>query len=872
MADLDLINDALLQIGVASITTGELTVPTLPASKVANQVYARARDAVLRMHTWGFATYRATLSLVGAVSQGTGNKFTLPASPYCLRVVDMFDTTAEWRVESRELITPDGAAKIRFIARETDTTKYDAIFNEVFTYYLASKMAFALTRDAALVKLKWDQFQTALGGARVADIEEDAPKQQASYDMISRAYMLAGAPSLSGLDDSRLAIALRMYESARDETLAAHAWNFAIKRSAALSSADTNPSYEYTNAWVLPTDCLRVLEVYDSANAWVSTAWRVEAAALICNLASAPKIKYILKEADTTKYPAVFVNALTYLLASKLAPIANQPASATPNYELYMRTIVAAKLSDDKESGADIITARALLLLGVSATSLDGEKSQIANETYKTTRDEVLKANAWNFALKQSAALGVATAPNWEYTHSFELPTDCLRVLEVYNISDARVYDWKVVGYTSSDKLRLMINSSSAEVKYIAQITDTVKFDPMFTNCLVYLLASRLAMPLVGQDAIVLRNYELYQKTLLDAKLLNSQESMPDVITAKAITLLGTSMASLDNSKLNLAVSLYVLARDEVLRAYSWNFAVKRSAALAATTAPNFGYTYAYTLPADYLRVLELYGSTSPWRVEGGVLLTDDITAKVKYIAQITDTTKFSASFTNALLYNLASKLAIAFTGNVGISTQNYDLYQKTVAEAKLADAQEAVPVSDTVNLALALIGASSIASLDDQLIRIVERLYVPTLKETLAASEWNFAISRASLVEYTPVPDFGYAHRYTLPSDCLRVVELYDSDSEWKVEGPYLSTDDTTAKIIYIAYISDTAKFSSVFIAALMYHLASKYAVPVAKDKGLQKTNYELYINTIAEARGIDSREGTADPITSNVLIDARR
>ena len=872
MADIDLINDALLQLGVPSITFGEYTTPTLPASKVANQIYARARDAVLRMHTWGFATYRATLSLAGAVSQGAGNRFTLPSNPYCLRVVDMFDTAAEWRIEGRELIAPDTTAKIRFIARETDTTKYDAIFTEVFVYYLAARMAFALTRDANLVKLKWEQFQAALSSARTADIEEDAPRQQASYDIISRAYMLVGAPSLSSLDDSRLAIALRIYEAARDETLAAHTWNFAIKRSTALSSTGSNPTYEFTNSWTLPSDCLRVLEVYDSANAWVPTAWRIEAGALVCNLSSAPKIKYILKETDTTKYSSAFVNALVYLLASKLAPIAGQPALSAQNYEVYMRTIVTAKLSDDKESGSDIITAKALLLLGVTATSLDGEKAQIANEIYKTTRDEVLKANAWNFALKQSAALGSAGTPNWEYTNSFELPTDCLRVLEVYNISDVRVYDWKVIGYSSSDKLRLMISSSSAEVKYIAQITDTVKFDALFANCLVYLLASRLAMPLTGQDALVARNYELYQKTLLDAKLLNSQESMPDVITAKAITLLGTSMASIDNSKLNLAVSLYASARDEVLRAYSWNFAIKRSAALTSTTAPAFGYTYAYILPTDSLRVLELYGSTSPWRVEAGVLITDDAAAKVKYIAQITDTTKFSASFTNALIYNLASKLAIAFTGNIGISTQNYDLYQKTVTEARIADAQEAVPVSDTVNLALALIGAGSIASFDDQLIRIVEKLYVPTLKETLAAHTWNFATSRAVLVEATPVPEFGFDHKFTLPTDCLTIVELYDSDSEWKIEGGFLLTDDETASVIYIANITDTTKFSATFNTALMYHLASKFAVPMAKDKGLQKQNYELYINTCAGARSIDSREGTADELQSNTLIDARR
>ena len=204
---------------------------------------------------------------------------------------------------------------------------------------------------------------------------------------------------------------------------------------------------------------------------------------------------------------------------------------------------------------------------------------------------------------------------------------------------------------------------------------------------------------------------------------------------------------------------------------------------------------------------------------------------------------------------------------------QLYDkLYNESIAQARVLEAAEAMPVTDTVNMALTLIGAGSISALDDQQIRLIEKLYTPTLKETLAAHTWNFATSRAVLVEATPVPTFGFDHKFTLPTDCLTIVELYDSDSEWKIEGGFLLTDDDTASVIYIANITDTTKFSATFNTALMYHLASKFAVPMAKDKGLQKQNYELYINTCAGARSIDSREGTADELQSNTLIDARR
>jgi hypothetical protein len=303
---------------------------------------------------------------------------------------------------------------------------------------------------------------------------------------------------------------------------------------------------------------------------------------------------------------------------------------------------------------------------------------------------------------------------------------------------------------------------------------------------------------------------------------------------------------------------------------YTWSFAIKR-AILVATTDPVFGTENRFTLPAGWMKIVELYGSTTPWWLEGGYLLTADTSASVRYVYQETDTTLYDPLFIQALITYLAEKMAYPLTRSQDVVKTCATLFAEALGNAKLIHSRESVPVSALLNQALALLGINSVANLDENQIRILESIYLPTLKETLADHEWNFAISRATLAEALPAPDFGYAHKFTLPADCIRVVELYDSDSTWRVEGAYLMTDDDDVKIVYIAYISDTTKFSPLFTAALVYHLASKCAVPMTKDISLQKQNYQLYRNTIDNARSVDSREGTPDDITSSVLIDVR-
>lgn len=104
----------------------------------------------------------------------------------------------------------------------------------------------------------------------------------------------------------------------------------------------------------------------------------------------------------------------------------------------------------------------------------------------------------------------------------------------------------------------------------------------------------------------------------------------------------------------------YPLLRDELLHQHPWNFAMTRADISAQVAdAPPFGFSYAYTLPADCLRVWELYGSDAEWVVEGGQLLTNqDSDIRIRYIRAVTETGRFSPSFVTCLGLKLGARLA----------------------------------------------------------------------------------------------------------------------------------------------------------------------------------------------------------------------
>jgi hypothetical protein len=97
-----------------------------------------------------------------------------------------------------------------------------------------------------------------------------------------------------------------------------------------------------------------------------------------------------------------------------------------------------------------------------------------------------------------------------------------------------------------------------------------------------------------------------------------------------------------------------------------------------------------------------------------------------------------------------------------------------------------------------------------------------------------------------------------------------YD-DYIFKVEGRKLLTDEGTAKILYIAQVTDTAQFDPIFTEVLTARLAAELAYSITGSNSLSKQMWELYEIKVSEARSIDGLEGFIDGLISDTFTSFR-
>ena len=182
---------------------------------------------------------------------------------------------------------------------------------------------------------------------------------------------------------------------------------------------------------------------------------------------------------------------------------------------------------------------------------------------------------------------------------------------------------------------------------------------------------------------------------------------------------------------------------------------------------------------------------------------------------------------------------------------------------------------------ALRRLGDSPIVSLTDdtESARLCNAFYSEARDEVLRSHPWNFAITRQQLSQLSTTPLYQYSYQYALPTDpyCLRVLEMEYSDYVFKIEhlagtGRVLLTDEGTAKIIYIARVTDTAQFDSLFIDTLTAKLSVDLAYPVTGSVQLQQNMQKLFEAKLREAISVDGQEGFIDDLVSPTFTDFRK
>lgn len=178
-------------------------------------------------------------------------------------------------------------------------------------------------------------------------------------------------------------------------------------------------------------------------------------------------------------------------------------------------------------------------------------------------------------------------------------------------------------------------------------------------------------------------------------------------ICNRALTKLGVAriMSLGDNNEQSRALNTMLpLVKASELRAYTWNFSIKRTSLAELSTAPAFDYARQFQLPSDCIRVLwagEVFpgpnlsdfqnGGVVDYEVEGRLILTNlAAPLKLRYVADIDDPGQFDPLFSEALACKLAVELAESMTGSSTMRQLAWDEYKQAIRKALRSDAIEA--------------------------------------------------------------------------------------------------------------------------------------------------------------------------------------
>ena len=143
-----------------------------------------------------------------------------------------------------------------------------------------------------------------------------------------------------------------IFELCLEDVLRSHPWNFAIQRQQ-LAKLSTTPAFGYELEYLLPGDCLRVLEVSDGTT--IRTDFKIENRKLLTDY-DGVFIKFIGKVTDPTQYTSQFVYVLASRLAAELAyAITNNKTTAEMAYKIYEQKLQIAKEADAQESDSTYV-------------------------------------------------------------------------------------------------------------------------------------------------------------------------------------------------------------------------------------------------------------------------------------------------------------------------------------------------------------------------------------------------------------------------------------------------------------------------------------------------------------------------------------
>lgn len=168
------------------------------------------------------------------------------------------------------------------------------------------------------------------------------------------------------------------------------------------------------------------------------------------------------------------------------------------------------------------ICNNAILALGgnvITSFSDGSAAASLCSAFWGKAVDAVLRLHPWNCAIKRVLLTPDATAPVYEWTAAFSLPSDLLRLLDIDSVTEYK-----------SENGKILCNEAALNSRYVYRNDNPAGWDALLIHVMIAYMAFQLSYPLTKSNTTRDAQWKLFTELLRSAKAIDAQEEPGETV------------------------------------------------------------------------------------------------------------------------------------------------------------------------------------------------------------------------------------------------------------------------------------------------------------------------------------------------------
>lgn len=183
------------------------------------------------------------------------------------------------------------------------------------------------------------------------------------------------------------------------------------------------------------------------------------------------------------------------------------------------------------------ICNNALIKIGAKTiTSLNDatNEAKSCKTLYEDVRNAVFREHPWNCLVDRKSLSELATTPDFGFSHQYQLPPDCIRVLALNDERHPIVRNGLILLGLGQDRRfriegrKLVTDETEANILYISKVEDPNQYDSLLLEALAARLAAEVAYPVTRNANLVKTMWDLYYSKFSITRSADGMEGTVD--------------------------------------------------------------------------------------------------------------------------------------------------------------------------------------------------------------------------------------------------------------------------------------------------------------------------------------------------------